>query len=135
MKYADAEKLELCSAYWEKFFSAYADYDELRAVWPPLTAGQLMQHSAQLAAKAIVNGELSDTGPAYRKLITPTRNDHVASRYRGDRGETRAGVNRVTVLLACKAAADFDTRLNLGEVQIPLLTCAAVNPVIPIIAP
>lgn len=70
VKFAHQSQLEFCSAYWDKYFFAYADYAALHASARQPTAAQVLQISTQLAARGIVNNELTATGRAYGRYIT-----------------------------------------------------------------
>ncbi len=66
VKFAHAQRLEFLSPFWTKYFYAYVDYEKAKSLDPR----QLLTLSTQEAGKALAAGTFTQTGLAYRALIT-----------------------------------------------------------------
>lgn len=68
VKFAHAQRLDFFSPFWTKYFYAYVDYEQVKA----LGQRELLARSTQAAGKALVAGTFTETGLTYRALITGT---------------------------------------------------------------
>lgn len=93
VKFAHHKKFLFLSPYWTKFFYAYLDYDQIQAINPKPSYGDMLNMASYAAAVAIFNNQYSDTGLAYKSLIAaaPSGNETLSAvrtfpnPWRGDR--------------------------------------------------
>lgn len=64
--FAHAQRLEFLSPFWTTYFYAYVDYEQAKSLSGP----QMTALSTQEAGRALVAGTFTQTGLAYRTLIT-----------------------------------------------------------------
>lgn len=70
---ARTAKFEYVSPFWDRYYFAYLDYDQVQAADPPLGGGAILSLASSASAAAMAAGEYTDTGRAWAELITPPR--------------------------------------------------------------